>query len=389
MLTNGQSNSLCKKHKVCVIIPTYNNCNTVADIVTKTTLYCSDLIVVNDGSTDNTPQLLENIPGIYLISYQVNKGKGYALKTGFAKAAEMGFEYAITIDSDGQHNPSDIPAFLEKLESEGEAMIIGNRNMDQPGIPKKSNFGRRFSNFWFWVETGIKNNDTQSGFRLYPLRPFKKMKLFTRKFEFEIESIVRLAWKGIPVTSVPVSVIYMPKETRVSHFRPFQDFTRISILNTFLVFLAFAYFRPVMYLRTLKKNGIKHLLGTNSKPSTQAFSVAFGVFMGIIPIWGFQLATAILLAFLLKLNKPLVILFANISIPPFLPFILYLSMLCGSIWVTSTAPLFFIPDKMDLNYVKPFLLQYIAGSISLAIIAAVAFGSATYAYLLIKNKIKT
>jgi glycosyltransferase involved in cell wall biosynthesis len=360
----------------------------VADVVTKTTQYCADVIVVNDGSTDKTYHLLENIREIELISYQVNQGKGYALKTGFARAAGMGFEYAITIDSDGQHNPADIPTFLEKLDTDGEAMIIGNRNMDQPGIPKKSNFGRKFSNFWFWVETGIKNNDTQSGFRLYPLRPFKKMKLITRKFEFEIESIVRLAWKGIPVTSVPVSVIYMPKETRVSHFRPFRDFTRISILNTFLVFLAFAYFRPMMYLRILKKNGIKYLFSTNSTPTKQAFSVAFGVFMGIFPIWGFQLATAILLAFLLKLNKPLVILFANISIPPFLPFILYLSMLCGSIWVTNNAPLLQLPEKFELDYVKPFLLQYLAGSISLAIIAAVAFGSVTYAYLLIRNKIK-
>lgn len=388
MLIDQQTNTLCRKHKVCVIVPTYNNSTTVADVVTKTLQYCANVIVVNDGSTDKTQHFLKEIPNIELISYPVNQGKGYALKTGFARAIEMGFEYAITIDSDGQHNPADIPAFLEKLDTEGESMIIGNRNMDQPGIPKKSNFGRKFSNFWFWVETGIKNNDTQSGFRLYPLQPFRTMKLITRKFEFEIESIVRLAWKGIPVTSVPVSVIYMTKETRVSHFRPFRDFTRISILNTFLVILAFAYFRPLMYLRALKKNGIKYLFSPNSTPSHQAFSVAFGVFMGIIPIWGFQLAAAILLAFLLKLNKPLVILFANISIPPFLPFILYLSMLCGSIWVTSATPLILFPEKLDLSYVKPFLLQYIAGSISLAIIAAVAFGSVTYAYLLIRNKTK-
>ncbi len=384
MLTPQQTDLLCTKYGVCVIVPTFNNCDTVTGVVEKAKTYCKNVIVVNDGSTDTTRQLLQNIEGITLISYDNNQGKGFAMKTAFAKAIELGFNYAITIDSDGQHNADDIPVFLEKLDAEGESMIIGERNMDQPGIPAKSNFGRKFSNFWFWVETGIRNNDTQSGFRMYPLLPLKSIKLFTRKFEFEIESIVRLAWKGIPVTSVPVKVVYLPKETRISHFRPFRDFTRISILNTFLVFLAFLYFRPILYLRVLKQKGLKQLFSSHSTPLVKALSVAFGVFMGIIPIWGFQLAAAILLAFLFRLNKPLVIIFANISIPPFIPFILYLSMLCGSFWVENAAPLFSF-SKMDISTVKPFLLQYIAGSISLAIIAAVMFGLSTYAYLHIKK----
>lgn len=311
MLTELQTIALCEKHKVCIVIPTFNNAGTVVGITERCKLYCRNVIVVNDGSTDSTVDLLTEIRDITLIHYPQNQGKGFALKTGFVKAEELGFKYAITIDSDWQHNPADITWFLEKLDVEGEAMIIGVRNMDQPGIPAKSNFGRKFSNFWYWVETGNRHEDTQSGFRLYPLVPLQAMTIYTRKFEFEIESIIRLAWKGIPVTSVPVSVVYLPEETRVSHFRPFRDFTRISILNTVLVFLALTWFRPILYLKQVKKNGIKHLLSSHNSPIKLALSVAFGVFMGIIPIWGFQLVTAILLAFIFRLNKPLVILFCQ------------------------------------------------------------------------------
>jgi hypothetical protein len=110
-----------------------------------------------------------------LLSLPENKGKGNGLKTGFRKAKELGYNYAITIDSDGQHYPDDIPVFVEALLNEKEdVLLIGNRNMSQDGIPKKSSFGNRFSNFWFWFETGIKLEDTQSGYRLYPLHRIPK-----------------------------------------------------------------------------------------------------------------------------------------------------------------------------------------------------------------------
>ncbi|NJK86792.1 MAG: hypothetical protein HC906_13275 [Bacteroidales bacterium] len=92
-------------------------------------------------------------------------------------------------------------------------------------------------NFWFKFLTGIKINDTQTGFRLYPLNRMKGMRFYSGKYEFELESLVRLAWKEVPVISVPIKVFYPPKEERISHFRPFKDFFRISLLNTFFVFI--------------------------------------------------------------------------------------------------------------------------------------------------------
>ena len=172
------------------------------------------------------------------------------------KATTLGYDYAITIDSDGQHFPEYIQIFVETLEQaeNKNLLLIGARNMKQKGVPGKSSFGNKFSNFWFWFETGIKLTDTQSGFRLYPLKALEKLKFYTKKFEFEIEVIVKSAWNDVEVKNIPIKVLYDETE-RVSHFRPFKDFTRISILNTSLIFILVFYIKPKNLYRKLKKKG--------------------------------------------------------------------------------------------------------------------------------------
>jgi hypothetical protein len=125
--------------------------------------------------------------------------------------------------------------------------------MDQASVPGKSSCGHKFSNFWFKVETGKKLSDTQSGYRLYPIHRLQNIRFITRKFEFEIEVLVRASWAGVEMTEVPVRVFYAEKETRISHFRPFRDFSRISVLNTVLVLIAFLYIRPRDLFRAIKK----------------------------------------------------------------------------------------------------------------------------------------
>ena len=251
-LAEVQNQNAISEKKICVLIPTYNNEKTLKRVIDGVLEYTESIIVVNDGSTDSTPQILTQYPQITVISLPENKGKGNGLKTGFRAAKNSGYDYAITIDSDGQHYPDDIPVFVEALLQEKEdVLLIGNRNMSQDGIPKKSSFGNRFSNFWFWFETGIRLEDTQSGYRLYPLHKIPK-KYFTPKFEFEIEIIVRTAWRYVPVKNVPIKVLYDPKE-RVSHFRPFKDFTRISILNTILVTITLLYIIPRNFVNNFKK----------------------------------------------------------------------------------------------------------------------------------------
>ena len=378
--------------KVCVIIPTYNNATTLAGVIEDVAEYTDHILVVNDGSTDNTLEIVKKYPAVQYISYEKNVGKGWALRKAFAYASEHGYKYAITIDSDGQHFAKDLPNFIDKLESYPNAVIIGARNMGQASVPGGSSFGNKFSNFWFRVETGITSPDTQSGFRLYPLAPLKKMRFITRKYEFEIEVLVRAAWKGVDVVSVPVTVYYAPKEERISHFRPFKDFFRISILNTILVLITFLYIKPRDFIRTLfsrkrmKKLLDEHLFNPHHTAELKAMSVAFGVFMGIIPIWGFQLVAAIFLAILFKLNKPLVIVAANISIPPMIPLIIFGSYKMGAIWMGNHAMQINFSNAITLDSIKKNLLQYIYGSITLAIVAALVFGLITFIFLKIIGK---
>jgi glycosyltransferase involved in cell wall biosynthesis len=242
-----------KAKKVCVLVPTYNNATTLPFVLKSILSFTDQVIVVNDGSTDDTLSVAAGFPEVEIVSYGINQGKGYALRKGFRHAVDAGYEYAITIDSDGQHYADDLPLFLPMIDKHPNAIVIGARNMDQASVPGKSSFGNKFSNFWFWVETGIRRNDTQSGYRLYPVKSLNGMRFFTKKYEFEIEVIVRAAWKGIDVLEVPVKVFYPEKEKRISHFRPFRDFSRISVLNTVLVTFTFLYIKPRDFFRSIKK----------------------------------------------------------------------------------------------------------------------------------------
>ncbi|MNX84272.1 Undecaprenyl-phosphate mannosyltransferase [compost metagenome] len=345
--------------------------------------YTHNIIVVNDGSTDSTSSILSDYRQISIIHLPENKGKGNALKIGFRKALELGFDFAITIDSDGQHYPDDIPVFVEALLAENEdVLLIGNRNMSQDGIPKKSSFGNNFSNFWFWFETGIKLQDTQSGYRLYPLNKIPK-KYFTPKFEFEIEIIVRTAWKNIPVKNVPVKVLYDPAE-RVSHFRPFKDFTRISILNTILVIITLAYIKPRNFIHNFRKKSFKRfikedVLESDGSNRTKAFSIALGAFIGLSPVWGFQTALTISLAVIFKLNKVLAFVSSNISFPPFLPLIIAGSLFIGAPFVDGETN--FLNHEINFELVKNHLLQYIIGSLILATSVSTILGVGFYLFL--------
>lgn len=237
---------------ICVIIPVYNNAGTIADVVERTLLQCNDVIVVNDGSTDSTKKQLESISGIILINSPKNEGKGAALKKGFRKALNLGFTYAITLDADGQHFPEDIPIFLEANLRNPGCLIVGARKLEGVMRSKASAFANSFSNFWFCVQTLHKLPDTQTGYRLYPLKKIKGLSFLTSRYEAELELMVFASWHGVHLVSAPINVFYPKPEERVSHFRPALDFTRISILNTLLCILAIVYGIPCFLYRSLK-----------------------------------------------------------------------------------------------------------------------------------------
>lgn len=243
-----------KDRRLCVIIPTYNNVQTIGQVVQDVMSYCDQLIVVDDGCTDGTLDVLHSLSqSIHIVSYQPNRGKGHALVAGFKKAKELGYTHAITIDADGQHFADDIPQLIEKMERCPQAIIVGCRNLTEKNMPRQNTFANQFSNFWFRLQTGVNLSDTQSGYRLYTLSSLRGLSLITSRYEAELELLVFAAWAGVQICSVPVKVYYPPVEERVSHFRPVYDFVRISILNTILCVAALVYGYPRRLLRSIKR----------------------------------------------------------------------------------------------------------------------------------------
>lgn len=372
-----------------VVIPTYNNDRTLGGVIAGVRRYCADIFVVNDGSTDRTAEVLASTEGIRTIAYARNRGKGYALRCGLRAAREAGFRYALTIDSDGQHYPDDIARFIERIERRPDTLLIGARNLTADNMPARNTFANRFSNFWYLVETGRRLEDTQSGFRLYPLRQLGRLRSLCSRYEFEVEVIVRAAWRGVEVENIPVKVYYAPDGERVSHFRPLRDFTRISLLNSVLVLEALLFYYPWRFFRALTRENIRRFIRRNITRSPEsnarlAAAMGWGVLCGILPIWGYQMIFAGLSAHLMRLNKLVAIVFSNISIPPMIPFILY-----GSYWLggrITGLPVELTLAEVTLRRMAECLAQYLAGSVALAVAAGAAVWAVSWCVMTLMKR---
>lgn len=372
-----------------VVIPTYNNDRTLGGVIAGVRRYCADIFVVNDGSTDRTAEVLASTEGIRTIAYARNRGKGYALRRGLRAAREAGFRYALTIDSDGQHYPDDIARFIERIERRPDTLLIGARNLTADNMPARNTFANRFSNFWYLVETGRRLEDTQSGFRLYPLRRLGRLRSLCSRYEFEVEVIVRAAWRGVEVENIPVKVYYAPDGERVSHFRPLRDFTRISLLNSVLVLEALLFYYPWRFFRALTRENIRRFIRRNITRSPEsnarlAAAMGWGVLCGILPIWGYQMIFAGVSAHFMRLNKLVAIVFSNISIPPMIPFILY-----GSYWLGGRItgfPVELTLAEVTLRRMAECLAQYLAGSVALAVVAGAAVWAVSWCVMTLMKR---
>lgn len=311
------------------------------------------------------------------------------IRRSFRYAVERGYDYVLTIDSDGQHYTSDIPSFVNQISEDAETLIIGARNLVADNMPSKNTFANRFSNFWYYVETGYKLDDTQSGFRLYPMRKIGGRRFLSNRYEFEVEVIVRAAWSGVKVKNIPIKVYYPPQEERVSHFRPLKDFTRISILNTFLVLIALIYYYPFVALRSLTKENIRAFFERNITKNSDsnlriASAIGLGVAFGIIPIWGYQMIAVAAVAHLFRLNKVIALVCSNISIPPMIPFILYGSFYVGAVVCGRECVVDF--SNISFDSISQDLLQYIVGAMLLAVVAGALLFVVSYSLLSIFRK---
>ena len=225
-----------KKSRFAVLIPLYNHEQKIADVVKKVLKLKFPVIVVDDGSTDSGAAKIRKIPGIKIIRHKENIGKGAALMTGFSEAAKFA-DWVITIDADGQHDPADAINMINSIPEGTRPIVVGMREgMSASDVPWTSSFGRKFSNFWVICSGGPDVKDTQSGFRIYPVPECLQLDVKSKRFQFEVEIMVKANWKGIEVIECPISVTYTPGMQRISHFRPFVDFMRNSSVFTKLIF---------------------------------------------------------------------------------------------------------------------------------------------------------
>ena len=224
-----------EKERFAVVIPVYNHGRTVRRVVQAALGLNLPIYVVDDGSTDGGCTSLESMPGVHLLVHPSNLGKGAALLTGFRAAADSA-DWVITLDADGQHDPEDARVLMASIGDRGRPVVVGFRKaMFAAGAPWTSRFGRGFSNFWVHMAGGPRLTDSQSGFRIYPLPEVLGWEVRARRYQFEVEVLVKAGWHSVPVVEAPIDVIYAPDGERVSHFRPFVDFVRNSNVFTRLI----------------------------------------------------------------------------------------------------------------------------------------------------------
>ncbi len=379
--------------RTCVIIPAYNNGKTASDVIRGVLSYTSDIIFVDDGSTDETTQASVKFHSVVVVRHEKNLGKGAALMSGFAKALSLGFTRAISIDADGQHLPKDIPVFSEAAGRDPAALFVGSRKRIGVKVSLSSRFANRFSDFWFWAVSGARLPDTQCGFRSYPLSTISQLQLNKQHYDFEVEVLVKAAWMEVPLKPVPVTAVYLPAGERVSHFRPFADFLRISHLYT--GFFLIRFFLPTVLQRVVCNKTLREIPllkklkivshgvfdESISEPLNTSLSISLGLMMGILPIWGVQMISASLLAARLRLNRFVAVAASNISFPAVAPFIFYFALVLGHA-IFSGGFDFTPPFDGGLRQLAAERFpEWIVGSVVLAFVVSVVGGLLSYAVL--------
>ncbi|RYZ57161.1 MAG: glycosyltransferase family 2 protein [Proteobacteria bacterium] len=248
-----QAVTLAKKTPL-IVVPVYNHAATLTQVLHDLSLLEYPLLVVNDGSSDAIENVLTKFPTIDVLHHERNLGKGAAIASAMRFAETRGHQAILTFDADGQHLARDVPQLVAAHFETPEALIIGARDFQSPesgDIPGSSKFGRSFSNFWIWTETGRWLSDTQTGLRIYPVDLNWLSSISGYRYSFEVEAITRMIWQGRPTRSIPVSTYYPDRSKRISHFHAFWDNFWITKTHTRLVILhlckLLGLYRPVKF----------------------------------------------------------------------------------------------------------------------------------------------
>lgn len=316
------------RNKILIVIPLYNHAATVREVAQHCHTLHERVLVVDDGSSDGGGGTLDGLD-VQLLRHEVNRGKGAAIRTAAIEAARQRMTHIVTIDADGQHDPSDIPQILAVLARDPLSIVVGKRNFDTDNVPGSSRFGRKFSNFWLRLQTGQSLEDTQSGFRAYPLVVFEELGFRASRYSFEIEVLVKAAWAGVPLYDADISVYYPPPEKRISHFDKLRDNLRLTLLNTHLTLRSVT---PWPHRKIVRQRegghkvslfaplrSIRQLLSENNSPAQLAWAVVLGVVLGAAPLIACHTLAILFATGYFRLNKLAAVGASQLCMPPLVP----------------------------------------------------------------------
>lgn len=200
------------------VIPCFNEERGIEAVVRETRSFLPTVVVVDDGSTDGTARRAESA-GAQVLRHSINLGKGAALRSGLETARALGFGWALTLDGDGQHAPSDIPRFFDRAEATGAPLVVGNRMHDPGRMPWLRCLVNRWMSRRLSRLADRELPDTQSGFRLIQLQAWSKLDLKAQRFEVESEYLIGFVESGLAVEFVPIQVIYKTEQSKIQPLR--------------------------------------------------------------------------------------------------------------------------------------------------------------------------
>jgi len=271
-----------KEYSACLVIPNYNHCSGFEQRLSTLLNHRLPIIVVNDGSNQETRKLLEridkNCTDVEVIHLTENGGKGCAVIAGMKRAWARGFTHALQIDADGQHNSEDIPLFVEQGFLHPDVLFSGKPVYDS-SMPKGRFYGRYITHFWVWVETlSFCIKDTMCGFRMYPLKeiiPVIERDRVGKRMDFDTDVMVRSYWSGVEILFLPTRVIY--PEDGLSHFRMWKDNWMITKMHTRLFFGMLPRI-PILLWRKSRKKKSLHWAATQEKGNLLSLRILLWVY---------------------------------------------------------------------------------------------------------------
>lgn len=212
--------------KICVLIPSFNEARTIGQLISDLKKLSFSVYVVDDGSCDDSAAISER-SGAVVLRHPKNQGKGAALRTGFERILQDGFDAVLVMDGDGQHTIEDAERFIKEEEYIGADMIIGNRMLETSAMPHHRVVTNKFMSGMISRLSGQYVPDTQCGFRLIKKEVLKKIKLISSNYEIESEMILRAAREGFTIESLPIKTVYRDEKSRIN---PVIDTLRFIML---------------------------------------------------------------------------------------------------------------------------------------------------------------